>query len=65
MRFCPNHWGQGHVDSVVGLTVFHELMHMTSIVGDGEYDQTAMVALAKRDPYKVRLNSASYTHYIA
>lgn len=51
--------------SVAGLTIFHELMHMTSMVGDKEYRKKDMVTLARRDPYNARLNSASYTMYIA
>ena len=53
------------VDSEIGLTIFHELMHMTSIVGDHDYDRVEMVKLARNDPLKARLNSSSYMSYIA
>jgi len=66
MRFCPDGFEEGYEDSVIGLTIFHELMHMNSIVGDhGGYDRSEMVALARRDPTKARLNSSSYMSYIA
>jgi len=65
MRFCPLGMDPATEASVTGLTIFHELMHMTSIVGDGEYSKRGMVKLARSDPYKARINSASYTMYIA
>jgi len=44
MRFCPDGFEADYEDSVIGLTIFHELMHMTSIVGDhGGYDRAGMV----------------------
>lgn len=65
MRFCPLGMDPATEDSVTGLTIFHELMHMTSIVGDKEYSKRKMVSLARDDPYSARINSASYTMYIA
>jgi hypothetical protein len=62
---CPDGMNPSYNDGVTGLTIFHELIHMTSIVGDSEYSKRGMVALAKRDPYKARMNSDSYTMYIA
>jgi len=65
MRFCPDGMNSNYGDEITGLTIFHELMHMTSIVGDSEYTKRGMVALARNDPYKARMNSDSYTMYIA
>ena len=51
MRFCPDGFEEGYEDSVIGLTIFHELMHMNSIVGDhGGYDRSEMVNLTRRSP---------------
>lgn len=52
-------------DEITGLTIFHELMHMNSIVSDHSYDKQTMVNLAKSDPVRTRLNSDSYLVYIA
>jgi len=65
MRFCVDGMKSHMEDSVIGLTIFHELMHMTSIVGDHDYDRVEMVKLARNDPLKARLNSSSYMSYIA
>lgn len=55
-------------DEDIGLTLYHELQHMTSAVYDHPskaYSKSGMVELAVEDPAGARLNSASYTMYIA
>jgi hypothetical protein len=56
------------LEEEVGLTIYHELQHITSIVYDHPtkaYAKKTMVELAIEDPVGARLNSASYTMYIA
>jgi len=56
------------MEEEVGLTVYHEIQHMTSAVYDHPtkaYAKKGMVELAVEDPVGARLNSASYTMYIA
>lgn len=55
-------------DVAIGLTIFHELQHITSSVYDHEthaYAKDQMVDLAVADPVGARLNAASYQMYIA
>ena len=66
IRFCK--LGMKGMEESVGLTVYHELQHMTSAVYDHPtkaYAKKTMVELAVEDPVGARLNSASYTMYIA
>lgn len=66
IRMCPLIMNMS--DNDVGLTLFHELQHMTSAVYDhptNAYSKKGMVQLAEQDPRGARLNSASYTMYIA
>lgn len=66
MRMCPAM--MEYDDETVGLTIFHELQHMTSVVTDHPthaYEKKSMVELAKIDAPAARLNSDTYTMYIA
>jgi hypothetical protein len=68
MRMCPLIMGPDMHDFEIGLTIYHELQHMTSGVYDHPtkaYAKKSMVQLAVEDPVGARLNSASYTMYIA
>jgi len=65
MKMCPDGMDPKYDDSETGIVIFHELMHMTSIVSDHVYSKKGMVELAKNDPYSARLNADSYTMYIA
>jgi len=52
----------------IGLILFHELQHITSAAGDNPsypYGKSDMMKLANKDPNGARLNSNSYTMYIA
>lgn len=66
IRMCPSIMEMSDED--IGLTLYHELQHMTSAVYDHPtkaYSKKGMVELAIEDPVGARLNSASYTMYIA
>jgi len=65
MRICKLGFEVDDLDGELGLTLFHELMHMTSSVSDHSYTKRGMLALAKRDPTLARLNAQTYTYYIA
>ena len=68
MRMCPLMMKPEMMDNEIGLTIYHELQHMTSAVYDHPskaYAKKSMVELAVEDPVGARLNSASYTMYIA
>ena len=68
MRMCPLMMEPKMQDNEIGLTIYHELQHMTSGVYDHPtkaYAKKSMVELAAEDPVGARLNSASYTMYIA
>jgi hypothetical protein len=68
IRMCPLIMGDDMMAEETGLTVYHELQHMTSAVYDHPtkaYAKKTMVELAIEDPVGARLNSASYTMYIA
>lgn len=66
IRMCQS--GMEGTDRQIGLTIYHELQHMTSAVYDHPtkaYSKKGMVELAVEDPVQARLNSDSYTMYIA
>lgn len=66
MRMCPAI--MEYDNGTIGLTMFHELQHMTSVVTDHPthaYEKKSMVELAVIDPVAARLNSDTYTMYIA
>ena len=68
MRLCPMMFAPKMLDDEIGLTIYHELQHMTSAVYDHPskaYAKKSMVELAVEDPVGARLNSATYTMYIA
>lgn len=65
MRVCDYAWKLNKTDKQLALTLTHELIHMTSSVVDNSYRKSKMVKNAQKDPALARLNSDSYTHYIA
>ena len=54
-------------DVQIGITTYHESIHMVSGAGDGtgDYSKTALVALAKSNPALARRTANSYTMYAA
>ena len=65
VRFCPSGLQDRWEDAEIGLTVYHELTHLTSGVTDYAYDKTKMVKLAISDPTEARMNADTYTMYVA
>ena len=68
VRFCPDGLNPSYEDAEIGITLFHELIHVTSRVPDHPthaYVKTDMFSLAKSDPVGARMNADSYTMYVA
>lgn len=64
MRMCPYAFDRSRFSTVeLGFTVLHELMHMSSGVGDQGYSKKECFHLAKRDPQRARLNAAAYCYF--
>lgn len=60
IRMCNTIWESEHVEHMVGLTLFHELLHMVSAVGDKAYDKVKLFDLARNDPDSARLNAENF-----
>jgi len=64
IRFCPNTFNEK--DMTLGLTIYHELIHMVSGVKDVVgYDKTLIQNAAKSNPENARLNANNYALYVA
>jgi len=57
IRLCPPIWTTPYPNVSIGITIFHELIHMTSGVIDYGYDKMIGYNLAKSEPEKARLNA--------
>jgi hypothetical protein len=47
----------------LGMTMFHELVHITSSAGDKGYAKIECINLANQDPQTARQNAAAYVYY--
>jgi hypothetical protein len=75
IRICPHAWrfttehkkkeNKFKAEMTLGLTMFHELMHITSSAGDKGYSKIECINLAKSNPAKARLNAQAYMYYAA
>jgi hypothetical protein len=71
IRFCPWAWkinegaasisGKGKL--ALGMTMFHELMHIVSNAGDKGYEKIECINNAISDPINARQNAAAYVYY--
>jgi hypothetical protein len=43
--------------------MFHEILHLTSDIGDKGYSKMECIRLANRDPQTARKNAAAFTYY--
>ena len=66
IRLCPTFFDEED-DTSLGLTLFHEIIHMISGVGDvdGAYEKYSAVVLAENYPEDARLNANNYMLYSA
>lgn len=65
VRLCSTMWDQS--DATFGLTLFHELSHMTSESkdGTGDYSKTALITNAKNNPNLARTTANNFMMYMA
>jgi len=63
IRICDRSFQQKYPETELGLTMFHELMHMANGVGDKGYTKLECFNLAKNDPETARRNAAAYTFF--
>jgi len=61
IRLCPDIFNTEDATEVIGVTMFHEVMHITSHAGDSCYSKNDCYNLAQTEPSKARLNANSYT----
>jgi len=61
IRLCPTLFNTEDATEVIGITMFHEVMHITSHAGDSCYSKKDCYNLARTNPSKARLNANSYT----
>jgi len=61
IRLCPDLFNTEDATEVIGVTMFHEVMHITSHAGDSCYSKKDCYNLAQTEPSKARLNANSYT----
>lgn len=59
IRICPLAFEMKNDAGVLplGMTMFHEVMHITSAAGDKGYSKKECFANARNDPAKARLNA--------
>jgi len=59
IRICPLAFERKDDKGVLplGMTMFHEVMHITSAAGDKGYSKKECFANAKNNPTKARLNA--------
>jgi len=60
---CALSFKQKYKEVRIGMTIFHELMHMSSRVGDQGYTKKQCFNLARTNPERARLNAAAYVYY--
>lgn len=65
VRFCAAGLDESYSDTVTALTIWHELMHMTSRAGDSSYNKADIIEMAKADPAAARMNADTYLLYAA
>jgi hypothetical protein len=69
VRFCPFAFDLQKREPTVeggrllGMTMFHELMHIVSSAGDKGYSKLECVNNAVKDPKRARQNAAAYVYY--
>lgn len=63
IRVCSLSFKTPYPEKELGLTMFHELMHVTSGAGDQGYTKLECFNNAKNDPTRARLNAAAYTYF--
>jgi len=63
IRMCPLSFTEKKKHINLGMTIFHEIVHMTSGVGDKGYTKKQCFDLAKRNPTIARQNSAAYAFF--
>merc|ERR1711976_397970 len=61
IRLCPSLFNTEDATEVIGITMFHEVMHITSHAGDSCYSKKDCYNLARTNPSRARLNANSYT----
>ena len=65
IRICPLSFTTSNTSMKLGMTMFHEVMHVTSAAGDKGYSKREGFALAKNNPSEARLNAAAYVYFAA
>jgi Zn-dependent peptidase ImmA (M78 family) len=60
---CPFSFSIGGAKFRQGWTMFHELIHIVSKVGDKGYSKRECFNNAKNDPKKARENAAAYVYF--
>ena len=73
IRICPHAWrfttehkkkeNKFKAEMTLGLTMFHELMHIVSNAGDKGYEKIECINNAISDPINARQNAAAYVYY--
>jgi len=63
IRMCALSFTQKDKAVELGMTMFHELMHMSSSAGDKGYKKRECFNLARTNPELARQNSAAYVYF--
>ena len=63
IRFCPLAFKMKHKHYQQGMTMFHEIMHMTSSAKDKGYAKIECINNAIRNPQRARHNAAAYVYF--
>jgi len=63
IRMCPLSFTRANKEVMIGMTMLHELVHMSSGAGDKGYTKRECFANARNDPEMARMNSAAYVYF--